>query len=78
MTRRTVIKPHEHPTLGPHMEIFALFDLEPFVECLTPYGESWWVSKGTEALVLDQHILSMDEYHVLHKQYQEALMKLYA
>ena len=60
------------------MEIFALFDLEPFVECLTPYGEAWWVPEGTEAPAPDKRLLTNVEYHELHKQYEDALMQLYS
>ena len=61
------------------MEVFALDDIEPWEECFPRYSEEWWVPEkpGSERPVPEPHILSDDEYHKLHQQYEEAILSLF-
>ena len=75
---RTVIRPTRHPELGAHMQIFALEDIQPWTECLTMYGEEWWVPKSFEKPVPEQRVLTDEEYHVLHQEYEDAVYSLFS
>ena len=78
---RTVIKPKKHPELGYHMQIFALVDIEPWVECFAPYSEEWWVpdseSPESERPIPEPHILTDSEYHTLHRKYESGILSLF-
>ena len=59
------------------MQVFALDDIEPFVECFARYGEEWWVPLTVEEPVPAPRILSDAEYTKLHAAYEEAIYSLY-
>ena len=60
------------------MVVFALCDIAPYTELFASYGEEWWVPEDeAHDPVPDPRILTDEEFHKLHKQYEDAIMELY-
>ena len=61
------------------MVVFALCDIDPYVELFASYGEEWWVNpeESVESPVPDKHILTIEEYEKLYKEYEAAVMRLF-
>ena len=61
------------------MQIFALCDIEPYVECLAPYGEGWWAEQSPKVSVSKRkkRLISVPEYEILHKAYEDTILSLF-